>query len=41
MHKMPKVSLGTTGLSVSKLGFGPPVNITQEKAPDYYLILSS
>jgi aryl-alcohol dehydrogenase-like predicted oxidoreductase len=31
MPKMPKVDLGTTGLRVSKLGFGPPVNITPEE----------
>jgi aryl-alcohol dehydrogenase-like predicted oxidoreductase len=31
MPKMPKVSLGTTGLRVSKLGFGPPVDITPEE----------
>jgi aryl-alcohol dehydrogenase-like predicted oxidoreductase len=31
MHKIPKVSLGATGLSVSKLGFGPPVDITPEE----------
>ena len=31
MHKIHKISLGTTGLSVSKLGFGPPVDITPEE----------
>jgi aryl-alcohol dehydrogenase-like predicted oxidoreductase len=31
MPKMPKISLGTTGLRVSKLGFGPPVDITPEE----------
>jgi len=31
MPKMPRVTLGTTGLRVSKLGFGPPVDITPEE----------
>jgi aryl-alcohol dehydrogenase-like predicted oxidoreductase len=31
VHKMPRVNLGTTRLRVSKLGFGPPVNITPEE----------
>jgi aryl-alcohol dehydrogenase-like predicted oxidoreductase len=31
MPKVPKISLGTTGLRASKLGFGPPVNLTPEE----------
>jgi aryl-alcohol dehydrogenase-like predicted oxidoreductase len=31
MPKMPRVDLGTTGLRVSRLGFGPPVDITSEE----------
>jgi aryl-alcohol dehydrogenase-like predicted oxidoreductase len=31
MPKVPKVSLGATGLRVSRLGFGPPVDVTSEE----------
>jgi len=31
MFKVPKVKLGSTGLEVSKLGIGPPTNLSPEE----------
>jgi len=31
MYKVPKVKLGSTGLEVSKLGIGPPTNLSPEE----------